>query len=252
MFKPTTKRIERLGEIFPEVILELESIFSGNTNIYIDWQNVIHWQDRLGFHIHVKRLKQFLDSFHTVKKISVYTGTLDGNEKSQETIAEMKEWGYQVETKPVKIMPYSIDASSIPLNSPTLLEPFIKKPLLSVVNIKIIETINSFFSDLNKQGIFYLEDKKCNFDVEIGRDMFLDLHKGEINNFVLWSGDSDFADPINVIRKAGKEVFLFSTSGRVSSELSELKILIFELKKVREFICWPKEIPQAIKSKIDQ
>lgn len=251
IFKPTTPRIEKLAELFPDTIAELEKIFNAPTNIYIDWQNVIHWQDKLGWHIHTKRLKQLFDSFDTIKKVSVYTGTLDGNEKSQEMINELKDYGYQVETKPVKIMPYSIDVSSIPTNSPALLQPFIKKPLLSVLNIKTIETINGFFSDLNKQGTFYLEDRKCNFDVEIGRDIFLDLNKGDINNFVLWSGDSDFVDPINAVRKAGKEVFLFSTSGRVSSELAELKTLVFEIKKIKEFICWPKEIPQSVKDKID-
>lgn len=251
MFKPATKRIEKLAEIFPDVIKELDNIFSKNTNVYIDWQNVVHWQDKLGWHIHTRRLKQLLDSFDTVKKVSVYTGTLDGNNKSCETITEFKNCGYQVETKPVKIMPYSIDASSIPANSPALLQPFIKKPLLSVLNIKTIETLNTFFSDLNKQGILYLEDKKCNFDVEIGRDIFLDLNKGNIDNFVLWSGDSDFVDPVNAVRKAEKEVVLFSTSGRVSSELSDLKTLVFEIKKIKEFICWPKEIPQSIKDKID-
>ena len=111
--------------------------------------------------------------------------------------------------------------------------------------------MNNFFGDLNKQGIFHLEDKKCNFDVEIGRDIFLDLNKDDIDNFVLWSGDSDFVDPINAVRKAKKEVILFSTSGRISSELAELKMLVFEIKKIKEFVCWPKEIPQSVRDKID-
>jgi len=251
MFKPKTKRLEKLAEIFPKVIKELEDIFSVSTNVYIDWQNVIHWQDKLGWHIHTKRLKQFLDSFETIKNVYVYTGTLDGNSKSEEMIKELKNFGYKVETKKVKIMPYSINASSIPLNSPSLLQPFIKKPLLSVLNIKIIEALNTFLGDLNKQGILSLEDKKCNFDVEMGRDIFLDLNKGEIEHFVLWSGDSDFVDPVNAIRKIKKEAFLFATSGSVSAELSELKMLVFEIKKIKEFVCWPKEIPQSVRNSID-
>ncbi len=213
MFNPKTERIGKLAKIFPKVISELEGIFGESANVYIDWQNVIHWQEKLGWHFHLKRIKQFLDSFDAVKLVKIYVGTLDGNQEAEKQIKELGDFGYIVSTKPVKIMPYSIDVSSIPPNSPTLLQPFIKKPLLSVLNIKTIETMNSFFSDLNKQGVLYLKDKKCNFDVEIGRDIFLDLNKGDINNFVLWSGDSDFVDPINAVRKASKEVFIFSTSG---------------------------------------
>ena len=158
--------------------------------------------------------------------------------------------GYRVETKPVKIMPYSIDVSSISLNSPTLLQPFIKKPLLSILNLETIEFLNTQLGNLNKQGLIHLEDRKCNFDVEIGRDMFLDLERGKTGCFILWSGDSDFADPVEAITKVGKKVFLFATSGRVSAELSELNVPVFEIKKIKEFICWPKELPESIKNKI--
>ncbi len=250
MFKAKTERIQNIAELFPAVIEELDRIFDGATSVYLDWQNVIHWQDRLGWHIDAKRLKQFLDSFSGIKSVSLYTGTLNGNEKSHKDIENLKELGYRVETKVVKIMPYSIDVSSIPANSPALLQPFIKKPLLSALNIETVEYLNAQLARLNKQGIYQIEDKKCNFDVEIGRDMFLDLARDNITNFILWSGDSDFVDPVEAIMSAGKTAFLFATSGRVSSELSELKVPVFEIKKIREFICWKKEIPQPVRTKI--
>ena len=102
-FKPTTKRIEKLAELFPDAVKELEELFfKGNINVYIDWANVIHWQERLGWHISLKRLKQLLDSFNTVKTIRLYTGTLEGNEKSETSITELEDAGYKVTTKPVK------------------------------------------------------------------------------------------------------------------------------------------------------
>lgn len=250
MFQAKNARIQKIAELFPDVVAELDRIFDGSTNIYLDWQNVIHWQDRLGWHIDKKRMKQFLDSFSGVRNVSLYTGTLGGNEKSLEDIEKFRELGYKLETKPVKIMPYSIDASSVPSNSPALLQPFIKKPLLSALTLETIEYLNGQLANLNKQGITQIEDRKCNFDVEIGRDMFLDLESGKVECFILWSGDSDFADPINAIRAAGKSAFLFATSGRVSSELSELKVPVFEIKKMREFICWNREIPQSVRTKI--
>ena len=250
MFQAKTERIRKLAGLFPDVVTELDRIFVAPTNIYIDWQNVIHWQDKLGWHIDAKRLKQFLDSFDAVSVVSLYTGTLDGDGRSYQSIEDLREMKYRVETKPVKIMPYSIDASSVPANSPALLQPFIKKPLLSVLNLETIEYLNSQLANLNKQGIMQIEDKKCNFDVEIGRDMFLDLAGNKAACFILWSGDSDFVDPVTAIMEAKKSVFLFATSGRVSSELSELNVPVFEIKKIKEFICWKKELPQSIWSKI--
>lgn len=252
MFNPQTERIEKLTRLFPKVVSDIGDIFGESANIYIDWQNVIHWQAKLGWHISAKRLKQFFESFNAIKVVSLYTGTLDGDGKSEEDIKSLDGMGYRLQTKPVKIMPYSIDTSSIPSNSPALLQPFIKKPLLSVLNLETIEYLNKQFEKLNRQGVLSLEDRKCNFDVEIGRDMFLDLERNKCACFILWSGDSDFVDPITAITEAGKKVFLFATSGRVSTELSEIEVPIFEIKKIKEFICWPKELPQSIRTKLEQ
>ena len=250
MFNPKTKRIEEIAKLFPETIKELEVIFDDKTNVYIDWANVIHWQERLGFHIHLGRLKQFLDSFSAIKIIRLYAGTLQGNEKSEKSIKEYEKFGYAVKTKPVKVMRMSINTSSISANSPSLLENFIKKCLLSKLNIETIEFLNKKLADFNKQGATYIEDRKCNFDVEIGRDMLRDFDKNDLNTFILWSGDSDFADPISQLIKDGKKIFLFATAREVSYELNEMGIPVFDVKKIKEFICWPKEIPQNIKDKI--
>ncbi len=148
-------------------------------------------------------------------------------------------------------MKISIDTSSIPKNSPALLQNFVKKCLLSLLSLETIELLNTKLANLNKQGIKYIEDRKCNFDVEIGRNMLRDFDKNNIENFILWSGDSDFADPIFQLIQDKKKVFLFATTREVSYELNELNIPIFDIKKIKEFICWSKEIPQDIRNKID-
>lgn len=70
------------------------------------------------------------------------------------------------------------------------------------------------------------------------------------SSFVLWSGDSDFASPVTRIKNAGKKAILFAVSGKVSPELDETEVFIFDVKKIKEFVCFPKEIPQSIKDKI--
>jgi uncharacterized LabA/DUF88 family protein len=252
MFQPKTERIKELAELFSERVKELEDIFVGSVNVYIDYGNIFRWQDKLKWHIDVKRLKQLLDSFSTIKEIKFYDGTLEGDKKSEQWINYLESLGYYVRTKPVKIMKLSIDVSSIQRNSPVLLENFIKKSFLKKLDLETIEFLNSKLAELNKRGIFYIEDMKCNFDVEIGRDMLLDYERNKIDTYILWSGDSDFTDPVKQLLKDGKKVFIFAISRRVAAELSEISVPIFDIRKIKEFICWPKELPQNIKSKINK
>ena len=143
-------------------------------------------------------------------------------------------------------MQFAIDATSIPADSTTLLDQFIKRSLLRQYEVATIEYLNERFRDMNKKGELYIEDRKCNFDVEIGVDMLLDYERNGTETFALWSGDSDFSDPIEKLLKAGKMVILFATARKVSKELSALRdqgLVIFDIQKIRDFICWRKELP---------
>lgn len=236
--------------MFPDVIQELDQLLPNPTNIYIDWQNVYHAKDKLGWIVDQKRLKQFLDSYDQIGIKSIYNGTLQGNQYSEKCTEDLTNMGYRVCTKPVKIMSYSIEASSIPANSPVLVQPFIRKPLLSKMTLAIVEGLNLFLGELNKLGLLAIEDQKCNFDVEIGRDLYRDLDSNLTKGFILWSGDSDFVDPIKEVMDAGKIAILFAFSGSVAKELSELKPLIFDIRKIKEFICRKESLTQAVRSRL--
>ncbi len=252
MFIPKTKRIERLAKLFPKIIKDLEIIFDKPTNIYIDWQNVIHWQNKLRWNFDLKRMKQFFDSFSNIKNIKIYTGTLEGNEKSEKNILDLESWNYEVTTKPVKKMKLSIDTSSIPENSPALLQQFIKKSLLEKLDISTITSLNEKLSDLNKKDILWIEEEKCNFDVEMGRDLLKDFEFNGTENFILWTTDSDFEDPVKQIRDDGKKAIVFAFSGRVAPELDDTGIYVFDIRKIKEFVCWYKHLPQSIQDKIEE
>lgn len=252
MFEPKTDRIEKLSKLSPKVIKQLEYIFSGKVNIYIDDANVRPWANKLKWHIEHKRLKQFLESFNNVNSVKIYRGTLRGDIMSEASIADLQKLKYDVRTKDVKIMKHSIDITSIPsMSSPDLLEKFIRKCLLKEFKLETVEYLNENFKEMNSAGKLYIKDLKCNFDVEIGVDMLLDNEKNGVETFALWSGDSDFADPIETLLNKGKKVILFATVGRVSTELGHLRekgLFIFDIKKIRNFICWGKEIEPRIKS----
>lgn len=87
-------------------------------------------------------------------------------------------------------------------------------------------------------------------NVEIGRDMFLDFERNNIDNFILWSGDSDFAGPVSQLIKDKKKVVIFATARRVSVELSETKAPIFDIQKIRNFICRSNQIQEEVKKKL--
>lgn len=245
MFVPINKKIEKLAGKYPEKIGELENIFSKRTNVYIDFANVIRWQSKLKWHFDLLKLIDLLKSFRSIFRKNFYSGTLEGNSDSEKFISNLKDIGYNVHTKPVKIMRLPINASSISEDSVDILKQFIRTPFLQKLNTESIKFLNRQIVDMNKKGIFYLEDRKCNFDVEIGRDMLLDYEKNNIDNFVLWSGDSDFADPIKQLLLDGKSVVLFSTSRRIATELNELRgggLHIFDIQKIKNFICWRREM----------
>ena len=245
MFKAKTTKIETIAKDSKAIVTKLESIFGGETRVYIDYANVRPWSNKLKWHIDLKRLKQFFDSFDTIKAVNFYNGYLQGSEQSKREIKEVEDQKYVVRTKPVKIMRISIDASSLANDySPDLLKNFIRKPFLKTLALQSITDLNTHLKNLNQQGILFLEDKKCNFDVEIGVDMLLDLHLNKVETFVLWSGDSDFSDPVQKIIQAGKRVVLFATAGRISRELSDLRsagLQIFDIRDLKDFICWPRE-----------
>lgn len=245
MFKPSSPTIEKIAQKRSNVITQLEALFRGKVNVYIDYANVRPWANKLNWHVDLKRLIRFLKCFDNLKEVKYYYGILKGDDDSQKRIDEAKRLGYAVRTKYVKVMNISIDASSISSQSPDLLKKFIRNALLRKYDIETIEYLNNKFKEMNKKGVLHLQDLKCNFDVEIGSDMIVDKTKNDVDTFVLWSGDSDFHDPINDLLDSGKKVVLFATARVVSSELNELKskgLFIFDIKKIKDFICWRREM----------
>lgn len=245
MFNPKTEKISEIANDYVKVVNQLKSLLFGNVHMYIDYANIRPWSDRLKWHIDEKRLKQFLDSFDNIRSVKFYVGTLVGDEESKKFINDLYKYKYDTRTKPVKIMSLSIDATSVLPQSVDLIKQFIRKSLIRKYDVETIEYLNNKFTEMNARGIYSIEDRKCNFDVEIGRDMLVDYERNNIDTYVLWSGDSDFADPISQLLDDGKKVVLFATTRRVASELNELKkrgLVIFDIQKIRNFICWKKEI----------
>lgn len=238
MFKPTTPEIKALALKFPERIKLLETLLSDHTIVYIDFGNVRGWSKKLRWVVDLKKLKQLLDSFGVLES-RFYFGTFPDDPRSQRFMTFVHRTGYKVRTKPVKIMQLSIDVTSISSKSPDILNAFIKDPLLQQLRIEAIEYLNEELRLMNVAGKLYIEQPKCNFDVEIASDMRVAHLMNKASSFCLWSGDSDFADTLKELLNDKKQVSVFGTARVIASELSELRsrgLQIFDIKKLREFV----------------
>lgn len=248
MFRAKTEGIRSLAKKDPAVIEKISGIFSGDVNVYVDYANVRPWSEKLQWHIEPRRLKQFLQSFDNVCSIKFYQGELTSDPRSRKEIKHLRSLEgrrFLLRTKPVKIMKFPVDATSIDAQSPVLFRKFLRASLLRKLDIETIEFLNAKLRQMNKNGVYELEDRKCNFDVELGTDMRVDHLTDGIDTFILWSGDSDFADPIKYLLENGKRVILFATAGRISRELNGLVssgLGIFDITDIRDFICWLPEI----------
>lgn len=243
MFIPSTDKIKEIYSQEPRHIDTLKKVLHSSTYIYIDYANVFYWQNKLGFHIDYKRLFQLFKSFDTIHSTKVYQGILIGDITSQKTIEDLQSYGYNLRTKPVKIMKLSIDVTSIPDDSTEVLKNFILPALLPRLSQSTIRYLNQMLLQLNKKGILQIEHRKCNFDVEIASDMLIDAKTfSEIKTFILWSGDSDFADTVTQLIKSGKKVVIFATARRITKELLNTGAQFFDIQKLKSYICWKREL----------
>lgn len=216
-----------------------EKWFVGRTAVYIDYANLVGTQGKIGWHVEVSRLKSFFSLFPQVGKIKFYYGQLESEVNSKLFLEQVRTLGFDVITKPVKIIRKSIDVSGTDLESPAVLYNFIRSTFIRILDVETIAFLNSKLADLNRSGKLYLQDRKCNFDVEIGVDLLLDAPKYDC--VVLMSGDSDFADIIKRVIALGKTVIVFAPGGTIAFELTKIGVKIFDLKKIRDYICWRKE-----------
>jgi len=221
----------------PDRLAELKKLLVGDTHVYIDYANTRKACERLGWRINLQKLKNLLDSVGTVKSCRFYFGTISGEAKSSGFMARVRKTGFEVRTKSVKLFDLSIDVSSVSSQSPDILRSFINPALIRSLKVEAIEYLNQQLLDLNKQGVFSLEMRKCNFDVEIATDMRLDNALKKARTYCLWSGDSDFADPILQLLEDGKNAVVIAP--HVSSELNALRpegLVIYDLRKLKDLI----------------
>lgn len=148
--------------------------------VYIDGANMFYTQKKLEWSFDWKEIKKFLVKHYMVSEFRYYVGVKQKDEKMAKYLKYLDAVGFVVITKPIKVIKIGND-----------------HPMRRLYN--------------------YSEIYKSNFDVEITADMIFD--RQNIDEFILFSGDSDFEYLVKRLRDVGKKVIIFSSRKTLSWEL---------------------------------
>ena len=164
----------------------------GKTLVLIDWANVFHAQRKNGWTVDTRRLFALFKEHANIQDIVLFHGT-DQHEKSQFFLKAQAAIGYRIVTKAVKKVPVTVDHEGKPL----------PKPILR---------------------------RKCDFDVEIAKEILLSLDTYQ--SFILMSGDGDYAPIFDALRERRKQAILVFPKGGLGREYLE-----DEQRKRTIFLC---------------
>jgi len=286
----------------------MESKFSSMTNqnfklrlkgrafVIIDWTNVYHWFEDLGWEIPPPKLFDYLKSYPEIEEINFYLGIESNKKKSVDFHEEIVSIGFSLKNKEVKWVPAVLETTShfkilvknlfetlenvknANSNISTRLYELSKKvdglPKVSITNEKtafqltntaqlkeIYDLIEELDGELKKLNInidglqIHLREpvkrRKCDFDVEITKDIFNNLDKFE--TVIFFSGDGDFATLAEdlIINKKKKVIVIFAP-GHIGREYDELRLRLREKNLGGLFLCNVRKLQESIGNKYPQ
>lgn len=164
----------------------------GKTLVLIDWANVFHAQRKNRWNVDTRKLFILLKTHKEIEDIVLFHGT-DQHVKSELFLRALAAIGYRIITKSVKKVPVTTDHEGHPLTKPIL-------------------------------------RRKCDFDVEIAKEILLSLDAFQC--FILVSGDGDYAPIFDVLRERQKQAILVFPKGGLGREYIE-----DERRKKAIFLC---------------
>lgn len=89
-------------------------------------------------------------------------------------------------------------------------------------------------SQYDEDGKFRGKFPKCNFDVEITKEMLLSIDL--YDTVMLFSGDSDFGGLLKYLKSQGKKIVIICTRNRMSYELEEAADKFIPAETLKDFL----------------
>jgi len=173
---------------------------------FIDYANIKAWMRGKGLSADLEVLYSTLKEAG-VSDIRFYYGADAKNGKIQSFFAKLSSFGYAVVTKPVQYFKIALSE---------LLKQQANTRWLEAIGSPIKTSLLNEAAVLDKNGI-ELFAPKANFDVEIAVDAL--KRTKNIDMFIIFSGDGDFACLLKVLRALGKKVVVVSGRKSLSGAL---------------------------------
>ncbi len=231
----------------------------GRTLVVIDWANVYGWFSRphsksyLGWKIDPKRLFDYLMTYEEIGGKRLYHGVEPGNKRSEDFGSAISAIGFNFFTKDVKWAPVYLNEESHfrvvvkklfdVLNSIKVTNSDISTKLYEL-RIKVkswlenqepdfdvddlidkldveLKKLNINIDDLQRNLLKPVERRKCDFDVEIARDM-CNL-SAEFDTLILFSGDGDYSALVDDLISKGKKIIVVFARGHIGKEYGALR-----------------------------
>ncbi len=216
---------------------------SGKTLVVVDWANVHGWSKSLKWNVGIGELFSYMKSYAEVFEQRFYHGVDSKKEWSCKIKKDATKAGFAVVSKEVKWTP-------VYLNKQNHFKKVIKELFDALDGIKVtnndiannlytlkdkiedssyeligeqdkkLKILNDSVDKLQKNLQEPVERMKCDFDVEIARDI-LNL-SNDFNTLVLFSGDGDYSALVEDLVFKGKKVIVVFASGHKGKEYNEL------------------------------
>jgi len=254
---------------------------NGKTLVIIDWANVHGWHKTLKWKIDPKRLFQYIKTYPGIIEQRFYHGVDEDKEWSVEIKKKAEEIGFAVVSKDVKWTP-------VYLNKQNHFKIVIQK-LFNVLDVikttnsdiatklyelrekledqkvydsayELIEELDAELKKLNlnidelQQQLYEpVKRRKCDFDVEIARDVF--NFSNYFESLILFSGDGDYAALVEDLTiNKGKKVIVVFAPGHKGKEYEKIteklqekelnyRLFLCSVKQLKDDICEENNIP---------
>ncbi len=208
----------------------------GRTLAIIDWANVYGWSNNLGWQVDPQKLYDYLKNYPDIFDIRFYFGIEKGNKKSEQFQENIKNIGYTLISKEVKWIPLKLNITHFRTKDGKI------KNIENALGSSSWEVFKELLEkEIQKPFKGQFCRRKCDFDVEITKDILINIDK--FDSLILFSGDGDYKDIVEYSLSNNKQVIVVHPFGLRGKEYNEL----LARDKNRPYLCAVEKLTSFIK-----
>lgn len=177
------------------------------TVVFIDYANLRASVRELGLFLDLQILSRYLIKDYNAAALNFYYGLDPKDNKSKEFLEKVNNFGYKVVSRNVKY---------IRVNLAEILKKQLTQRVLDQLDANLKNKLSEIVKELERKNIPILIPK-ANMDAEMTMDMILVRERFE--NYIIFSGDSDFVPIIRYLTKQGKKVTVVSLRSHTAGEI---------------------------------